>query len=78
MAGAICILIAYVGHQLKWMAARSVVYNVLNTVGAAILLYIALKPFQVGFVILEFVWTVISIAALVRVLRGTAVMEHEG
>ncbi len=64
--GALLILVAYVGHQLGWINARSAAYNVLNAVGSAILAYIAFHPFQVGFVILECVWTVISLWVLVR------------
>ena len=64
--GALLILLAYAGHQMGWMNARSAAYNVLNAVGSAILGYIAFHPFQIGFVILECVWTVISLWALVR------------
>ena len=64
--GALMILIAYVGHQLGWMDARKPVYNVLNGIGSAILAYIAFHPFQIGFVVLEIVWTAISIYALMR------------
>jgi hypothetical protein len=64
--GALLILIAYGGHQLGWVNSRSGAYNVLNAAGSAILGYIALHPFQIGFVILESVWTLISIYALVR------------
>jgi hypothetical protein len=44
-------------------------YNVLNGVGSAILAYIAFHPFQVGFVLLEVAWTVISVFALTRAWR---------
>ena len=64
--GALLILIAYVGHQLRWMDARRVAYNVLNAVGSAILAYIAFHPFQIGFVILEVAWVLISLYALLR------------
>jgi hypothetical protein len=64
--GALLILIAYVGHQLQWMDARRTAYNVMNAVGSAILAYIAFHPFQVGFVILEIAWVLISVYALVR------------
>lgn len=64
--GALLILIAYVGHQMKWMDARKAEYNILNAVGSAILAYIAFHPFQVGFVVLEVTWAVISVWALVR------------
>lgn len=68
--GALLILVAYVGHQLRWMESRSAAYNILNAVGSAILGYIALHPFQIGFVMLEFVWTAVSLYAFVRVRRS--------
>jgi hypothetical protein len=64
--GALLILVAYGGHQLGWMNPRSAAYNVLNAVGSGILGYIAFHPFQVGFVVLETVWTLISVYALLR------------
>ena len=64
--GALLILFAYGGHQLKWIDARRALYNVLNAVGSAILAYIAFHPFQVGFVVLEVTWTLISVYALFR------------
>ena len=67
--GAMLILVAYAGHQMGWMNPRWVSYNVLNAIGSAILGYIAFRPFQVGFVVLEVTWTVISICALFR-LQG--------
>ena len=63
-AGALLILVAYTGHQMNWMDARKPGYNILNAVGSAILAYIALRPFQVGFVVLEVSWAVISVYAL--------------
>jgi hypothetical protein len=64
--GAMLILIAYAGHHMGWMNPRRTACNILNTVGSAILGYIAFHPFQLGFVILEVMWTVISIYALLR------------
>jgi hypothetical protein len=64
--GALLILVAYCGHQLGWMNPRSAAYNVLNAIGSAILGYIAFHPFQIGFVVLESVWTLISLYALAR------------
>jgi hypothetical protein len=64
--GAFLILFAYVGHQLSWMDSRKAGYNLLNAVGSAILGYIAFHPFQVGFVVLEVTWVLISLYALVR------------
>jgi hypothetical protein len=65
-AGALLILVAYIGHQMEWMDSRKLPYNLLNAVGSAILAYVAFHPFQVGFVVLEVTWTVISIYALAR------------
>jgi hypothetical protein len=65
-AGALLILIAYAGQQMGWMNPRTALYNILNAVGSGILLYIALHPFQIGFIVLEGVWTVISLYALAR------------
>lgn len=64
--GALLILIAYAGHQMGWINSRRSAYNLLNAAGSSILFWIALHPFQVGFIVLEGVWTVISLWALAR------------
>ncbi len=64
--GATLIMIAYGGHQLGWINSRRASYSVMNAAGSAILVWIAWHPFQVGFVVLESVWTVISLWALFR------------
>jgi hypothetical protein len=65
-AGALMILIAYAGHQFGKMNPRSLVYNLLNAIGSGILGYVALFPFKLGFVVLEFAWVVISVWAMTR------------
>jgi hypothetical protein len=67
--GALLILVAYVGHQLKWMDARKAGYNLMNALGSIILTYIAFHPFQIGFVVLEVTWVLISVWALLRPAR---------
>lgn len=64
--GAMLILVAYVGHQMKWMDSGKAEYNILNAIGSAILAYVAFHPFQVGFVVLETTWAAISLWALLR------------
>jgi len=64
--GAFLILVAYLGHQLKFMNPRLAAYNILNALGSAVLAYVAFNPFQVGFVILEVVWALVSVYALLR------------
>ncbi|HET7205586.1 MAG TPA: hypothetical protein VFI95_03310 [Terriglobales bacterium] len=67
--GAMMILVGYAGAQFSWMNPRKTTYNILNGVGSAILAYIALRPFQIGFVLLEVTWAVISFYALTRVQK---------
>jgi hypothetical protein len=67
--GALFILIGYAGEQFGWMSARRPIYNVVNFSGSIILGVIALRPFQLGFVILEFAWAAISVYALVRCFK---------
>ncbi len=69
-AGALLILVGYLGHQMKWLDARRPFYNAVNVAGAAILAYIALRPLQIGFAIMEVTWTITSVVALVAALRG--------
>ena len=64
--GALLILVAYAGQQMNWMDARKATYNILNAVGSAVLAYIAFRPFQIGFVVLEVSWALISVYALLR------------
>jgi hypothetical protein len=67
LCGALMILYAYVGHQLKWINPGRPAYNILNGVGSTILGFYAVWPrFQAGFVVLEFVWVLVSIYALWR------------
>jgi hypothetical protein len=65
-AGALLVLIGYIGHQLKWMDSRRFAYNALNAMGSGILAYIAFSPFQLGFVVMEVTWVLVSIYALRR------------
>ncbi len=70
--GAMLILVAYIGHQMRWMNSRRAAYNLLNAVGSGILAYIALRPVQVGFATLEIVWAAVSIWALIAALRAAS------
>lgn len=73
--GALLILVAYVGHQFNWMDAASKAYNLLNAAGSAILGYIALRPFQLGFTVLEWTWAAVSVYALWRAARGRSLAQ---
>ena len=64
--GALLILIAYIGHQMGWVNSHGAAYNLMNAAGSAILAWIAFHPFQVGFVVLEMAWMIVSIWGLLR------------
>lgn len=76
--GAMMILVAYVGHQFGWMNLRRPLYKLLNAVGSGILAWIALRPLQLGFAILELVWVAVSVVALLRTVRTVSMEGRHG
>ena len=70
LLGAFLILVAYWGHQRGWMDSKKFAYNALNAVGAFLLAYVALNPFQAGFFVLECIWTGLSIVTLYKVMQN--------
>jgi hypothetical protein len=66
IAGAVVILLAYTAHQAGWMGRDSHLYHLLNALGGAALCAVAWEAYQIGFIILEGAWTIISLGALVR------------
>ena len=73
VVGALLILAGFAGTQLGRMRADSLVYLVLNLVGAIVLTVLAVIEEQWGFVLLEGVWSAVSLWSLSRVLRGLPV-----
>lgn len=73
IVGAALILLAYGAHQAGWMGRNTYLYHVLNVVGGIVLCAVAVEAFQVGFIILEGAWTIISVAAIVRLWRRPVV-----
>jgi len=71
--GALLILIGYATAQTGRLRLDSYPYLTLNLIGAGILAVLAVRERQWGFVLLEGVWTLISLWSLGRVLRGLPV-----
>ena len=68
--GAILILVAFAGAQFGRLDQHSLAYLVLNLVGSAILAVLAGIDGQLGFLLLETVWAIVSAWSLFQLLRG--------
>ena len=69
LVGAILVLAGFTLAQFRVLDPQSISYLTLNTVGAAILAALALEERQWGFLLLEGVWTLVSVAGLIGRLR---------
>jgi hypothetical protein len=67
--GALMILVAFALAQWGVLDQKSRRYLVLNIVGSAVLAVDAALGQQWGFLLLEGVWAIVSVASLVGVLR---------
>jgi hypothetical protein len=70
VVGALLILAGFAAAQFGWLDTKSRVYLVLNLVGSIILTVLAWFEEQWGFLLLEFVWAIVSALGLIQVLRG--------
>ena len=69
IGGALLILGAFAGAQLRRLDVHSVPYLLLNIAGAGILTVLAAIGRDWGFLLLEGVWTIVSAIGLLGVLR---------
>lgn len=68
--GALAILGAYAAYQLGWIDPSRLSYSVANFVGAGILTFVAVVDEQIGFIVLQGAWTLVSLWGIVRYLRS--------
>jgi hypothetical protein len=67
--GALAILAAFAANQFGWIKPSQLSYALANFVGAGILTAVAVVDWQAGFVLLQGAWTLVSLAAVVTIVR---------
>lgn len=78
--GALAILGAYAASQLGCVDASRLSYQVTNLLGSAVLTVVAVVDWQLGFILLEGAWAMMSVWGLATILGdgGTASHAHSG
>ena len=69
IVGALLILAAFAAAQFHYLDQDSRTYLALNLVGSVILAVLAAVESQLGFLLLETVWAIVSAYALARAMR---------
>lgn len=69
LVGAAMVLFAYVATALNKMNPKGLPYGVLNCVGTAMIAVTALSPLNLGVLLLESCWSVVSLFLCVKAFR---------
>ena len=76
--GALAILGAYAANLFGWVSPSNLWYSVANFLGSAVLTVIAVIDQQLGFILLEGTWALVSLWGIFSVLRGGAAPGAHG
>lgn len=76
--GALAVLGAYAANQLGRVGLENLPYQLANLVGSAILTVVAVVEVQLGFILLEGVWALVSLRSVVKILRGNPPTRDTG
>ena len=68
--GALLILLAFAANQFGRVDTSNLSYQISNLVGSVILTTVAVIEVQLGFILLEGTWALVSLWGTIRVLRG--------
>ena len=66
LTGAMLILAAYLSLQRGWMQRDARAFNAINLIGSILLAYSALRNWNLGFIILEGSWALLSVPGTIR------------
>ncbi len=70
--GVLLIVIAYGGLQFAWMRADTLIYSIINGLGAALILISLVVEFNFAAFLMEAVWLGLSAYGVSKALRRTA------
>jgi hypothetical protein len=68
--GALLILLAFAANQLGRVGTSDLSYQISNLVGSVILTTVAVIEAQLGFILLEGAWALVSLWGTIKVVRG--------
>ena len=68
--GALAILGAYAASQFDLVDASRLSYQVANSLGSAVLAVVAVIDWQLGFILLEGAWALMSLWGIATILRA--------
>ncbi|WP_228282501.1 CBU_0592 family membrane protein [Rubrobacter tropicus] len=76
--GALVVLGAFVADQLGWITPSRLSYALANFVGAGLLTVVAVVDRQIGFILLQGAWTLISLWGAAAILRSRGASPLRG
>ena len=68
--GALAILAAFAANMFGWIQPSNLWYSVANFLGSAVLTVVAVVDQQLGFLLLEGTWALVSLWGIFAAMRG--------